>query len=154
MNRLLSTLSRYSRAAQGLLRKSAARTSAGRARQRTRLYLELLEDRTVPSHLIIVGGGGTASGTNYSNGTSLTLSVGTNDSVGINSGGLALGLADLAPFGIANGVVSTNVSGQGDYSASSQISATFQIIGDNVEQLGDPVAVGYNVQNNTHAGAE
>lgn len=40
MSRLISTLSRYSRVAQGVLGKSAVRASAGSARQRTRRYLE------------------------------------------------------------------------------------------------------------------
>jgi len=36
-------------------RKSPARTSAGRTRQRTRLYLETLEDRTVPTAISVAG---------------------------------------------------------------------------------------------------
>jgi streptogramin lyase len=54
VNRLIATLSRYSRVAQGVLRQSAARTGPGRKRQPTQLYLEALEDRTVPTVSISV----------------------------------------------------------------------------------------------------
>jgi sugar lactone lactonase YvrE len=50
MSQLFSTLSRYIRLPQGSrCRKSPSRGNAGRKRQRTRLYLESLESRTVPT---------------------------------------------------------------------------------------------------------
>ncbi len=54
MNRLISTLSRYSRVVQRVLRQSAARASAGYTRRRPRLNLESLEERTVPSATLSV----------------------------------------------------------------------------------------------------
>ena len=54
MNRLLSALSGFIGLSQGRrCRKSSARSSAGRSRPRTKLYLEALEDRMVPSALSV-----------------------------------------------------------------------------------------------------
>src|SRR5262249_46582878 len=132
--------------------KGRARTDQRRPR-RTRLELEVLEDRTVPSHLIILSGGGTASGSNSSNGNSATLSVGANQSAALGAvGGLYLDLADCAPYGNSSGGISTNASGEGVFSASSQITATYQIVADPGagDQLGDPAIVEFSAVDNSH----
>jgi hypothetical protein len=57
MNRLLSALSGFIGLSQrGRCRKSSARSSAGRTRPRTRLYLEALEDRCVPTAVAVPSG--------------------------------------------------------------------------------------------------
>src|SRR5690242_13241589 len=61
MNLLLSALSRYVRFPPGGRRRpSPGRASAGRQRQRTRLYLETLEERQVPAQITGFGAGITA----------------------------------------------------------------------------------------------
>ena len=57
MNRLLSALSGFIGLSQrGRCRKSSARSSAGRTRPRTQLYLEALEDRCVPTAVAVPSG--------------------------------------------------------------------------------------------------
>ncbi len=124
-------------------------------RRRTPLCLEPLEDRTVPSHLVIMSGGGAASGTNTTLGTSDSFSVGPNASnqLGVAGfGGVGAStwvLADLAPEGNSAGVIEASVGWSGEYSASANVNATFQIVPDAGDQLGDPVLLEYGAEDDS-----
>lgn len=107
--------------------------------------MERLEDRTVPSHLIVFAGVGQGSGSNTTYGTSVTISVGPNESKTVGVLGLTLDLEDVSLGGDSfhpgskAGEVAGHVTGGGDYSAQDEVQATFQIVPDNNEQIGDPV---------------
>jgi hypothetical protein len=114
--------------------------------------VEVLEDRTVPSHLIIVGGGGAGSG-DASTGFSATILVGANESKAVGGGGMELDLTDIVPVGsIQSGMISAGIDTSFGVAVTGhdEVQATFQIVPDSGEQIGDPVGVSFapvNVSN-------